>query len=110
MRKTLLFVVAISLIGCANLPGNPQRHGGMTEATIEKAPDGSFKGRIIDGKDRGGSKLDMTMPDGTEVHFESEQVDASTAQAQQAAANAAIMERLAGSADKLIEKIPAVSP
>ena len=110
MRKTLLFVVVISLVGCNSLPGNPQRHGGMTEATIEKAPDGSFKGRIIDGKDRGGSKLDMTMPDGTEVHFESEQVDASTALGQQASANAVIMERLAGSADKLIDKIPAVSP
>lgn len=99
MRKALLFVAAISLAGCST----SQRHAGITEATIEKSPDGSYKGYIIDGKDRGESKLDMTLTDGTAVHFESKQVDASTAQAQQAEANSEIL-------GKLIDRIPAVSP
>ena len=78
----------------------------MTEATIEKAPDGSFKGRIIDGKDRGGSKLDMTMPDGTEVHFESEQVDASTAQAQQAQAGVETTQSAVEAVKSALELVP----
>ena len=99
--------MGFGLVGCSNLPGNPQRHAGMIEATVKQSPDGSYEGHIIDGKDRGESKLDIKRPDGTEIHFESKRVDASTAQAQQAAANVAIMDRLAGSTDKLIDKIPA---
>lgn len=102
---------ALALGACTtNYPGSPQAHSGITEATVEKAADGAWRGHIISGKNSGKTSLTVSMPDGTAVTFDGEQIDASTAQAQQAAANTAIMERLAGSADKLIDKIPAAAP
>ena len=109
MRKTALLAVlaGFGLAGCTTAyPGSPQAHSGITEATVEKSADGAWRGHIISGKNSGKTSLTVAMPDGTAVTFDGEQIDGATAQAQQAAANAAIMERLAGSADKLIEKIP----
>lgn len=113
MRKTTLLAAlgALALSACTTTyPGSPQAHSGITEATVEKSADGAWRGHIISGKNSGKTSLTVAMPDGTAVTFDGEQIDASTAQANQAAANAAIMERLAGSADRLIEKIPAVAP
>lgn len=110
MRKTALLAVlaGFGLTGCTtSYPGSPQAHSGITEATVEKSADGAWRGHIISGKNSGKTSLTVAMPDGTAVTFDGEQIDASTAQAQASAANAAIMERLAGSADRLIEKIPA---
>lgn len=93
MRNLLLAALAVALMsGCAGkglhemVAGDPQANAGITTASIEKSEDGAFKGNITDGKDRGESTLDMVMPDGTMVHFESRQVDASTSQGQQAEA------------------------
>lgn len=93
MRNLLLAALAVALLsGCAGkglhemVAGDPQANAGITTAKIEKSADGAFKGSITDGKDRGESRLDMTMPDGTMLHFESRQVDASTAQGQREAA------------------------
>ena len=105
----LALLAGISLAGCSTYPGSPQNHAGITEATVEKAADGAWRGHIISGKNSGKTSLTVSMPDGTAVTFDGEQIDASTAQAQASAANAAIMERLATSADKLIGKIPNVA-
>lgn len=93
MRNLFLAAASAALLsGCAGkglhemVAGDPQANAGITTAKIEKSADGAFSGSITDGKDRGESSLDMTMPDGTMLHFESRQVDASTAQAQQAEA------------------------
>lgn len=103
-----VMLAIITLGGCTTAyPGSPQAHSGITEATVEKSADGSWKGYIVNGKKTGVANLEVTMSDGTNIKFHGEQIDGATGQAQQAAANAAIMERLAGSADKLIEKIPA---
>ena len=110
MRKTTLLatLIGLGLSGCTtSYPTGPQAHSGITEATVEKSADGAWRGHIISGKNSGKTSLTVAMPDGTAVTFDGEQIDGATAQAQQAAANAAIMERLAGSADKLIDKIPA---
>lgn len=109
MHKTLLLaaLAGIGLAGCTTTyPGSPQAHSGITEATVEKSADGAWKGHIISGKNSGKTSLTVAMPDGTAVTFDGEQIDGATAQAQASAANAAIMERLAGSTDRLIEKIP----
>ncbi|HAK63589.1 MAG TPA: hypothetical protein DCO82_10165 [Alphaproteobacteria bacterium] len=104
----VLIILALTLGGCTTAyPGSPQAHSGITEASVEKTADGAWKGHIISGKNSGRTSLAVTMPDGTAVNFEGEQIDGAAAQAEQAAANAAIMDRLAGSADKLIDKIPA---
>lgn len=111
MKQALIIaaLAGIGLAGCTTTayPGSPQAHSGITEATVEKSADGAWRGHIISGKNSGLTELSVAMPDGTDIKFKGEQIDGATAQAQQAAANAAIMERLAGSADKLIEKIPA---
>ena len=110
MRKTALLAAlgALALSACTNTyPGSPQAHSGITEATVERSADGAWRGHIISGKNSGKTSLTVAMPDGTAVTFDGEQIDGATAQAQASAANAAIMERLAGSADKLISKIPA---
>ena len=110
MRKTTLLAALGALALSACTTGSPQAHSGITEATVEKSADGAWRGHIISGKNSGKTSLTVSMPDGTAVTFDGEQIDGATAQANQAAANAAIMERLAGSADRLIEKIPAEAP
>lgn len=113
MKHTALIAVlgALALSACTTAnPFSPQASSGITTVEMEKKPDGSFKAYVRDGKNAGKKRVLATMPDGTRIEFEGEQIDGATAQAQQAATNAAIMERLAGSADKLIEKIPAVVP
>jgi len=106
MRKTALLAVlaGFGLTGCTTAyPGSPQAHSGITEATVEKSADGAWRGHIISGKNSGKTSLTVAMPDGTAVTFDGEQIDASTAQAQQAAANAAIMEKLIG---KIPDRVP----
>lgn len=106
MRNTALIaaVGALALGGCTtSYPGSPQAHAGITEATVTKDADGSFKGHIISGKNSGVTDLTVEQPDGMKITFHGEQIDGATAQANQAAANAAIME-------KLLDKIPAVAP
>lgn len=103
-----VLVLLLTLGGCTTAyPGSPQAHAGITEATIEKGADGAWRGRIITGRNNERAHLAVTMPDGTSVNFEGENIDGAAAQAQAAASNAAIMERLAESADRLIGKIPA---
>ena len=105
-----LICLPLFISGCTSVyPGSPQTFSGITEATVEKSADGAWRGHIISGKNSGKTVLTVAMPDGTAVTFDGEQIDGATAQANQAAANAAIMERLAGSAEKLIDKIPAAS-
>lgn len=106
MRKTALLAAlgALALSACTTAyPGSPQAHSGITEATVEKSADGAWRGHIISGKNSGKTSLTVAMPDGTAVTFDGEQIDASTAQAQQAAANAAIMEKLIG---KIPDRVP----
>ena len=111
MKYTAMIAGALALAGCTtSYPGSPQTFSGITEATVEKSADGAWRGHIVSGKNSGKTSLTVDMPDGTAVTFDGEQIDGAAAQAQQAATNAAIMERLAGSADKLIEKIPAAAP
>ncbi len=98
------YAVTLSMAGIVSgcttsYPGSPQAHAGITEATVEKSADGAWKGHIVSGKNSGKTTLTVSMPDGTAVTFDGEQIDGATAQANQAAANAAIME-------KLIDKIP----
>ena len=59
---------------------------------------------IAGGKDETNVKFDLTMPDGTAAHYESEKADASTALKAASEASAA----WAGVANKLIERIPTV--
>ena len=106
MKYAIPVMALLALSACSTFPGSPQLHGGITEATVEKSADGAWRGHIISGKNSGKTSLTVAMPDGTAVTFDGEQIDGATAQANQAAANAAIMERLATSADKLIDKIP----
>lgn len=105
MRKAALLaaLAGFGLTGCTTTyPGSPQAHSGITEATVEKSADGAWRGHIISGKNSGKTSLTVAMPDGTAVTFDGEQIDGATAQANQAAANQAMME-------KLIDKIPAVA-
>ena len=101
LKIALLAALAgVGLSGCSTAyPGSPQAHAGITEATVEKAADGAWRGHIISGKNSGKTSLTVAMPDGTAVTFDGEQIDGATAQAQASAANTAII-------GKLIEKIP----
>lgn len=113
MFKLMMFLgLAVAVSGCAGtglhemVAGDPQANAGITTASIEKTADGGFSGSIIDGKDRGESNLDMTMPDGTVVHFESRQVDASTAQAQQAQAGVETTRSAVEAVKSALELVP----
>lgn len=113
MQKIILIpAVALALAGCAGkglheiVAGDPQANAGITTATIEQKPDGSFKGTITDGKNRGTSNLDMTMKNGTVIRFNSDQVDASTAQAQQAAASVEATKSAVEAVKMVVEKLP----
>ena len=113
MRNLLLAALAVALLGgCAGkglhemVAGDPQANAGITTATFEKTADGAFRGAITDGKDRGDSRLDMTMQDGTMIHFESRQVDAATASGQQQAAGVETTKSAVEALKSAIDLIP----
>jgi hypothetical protein len=87
MRKTLALLAFLPLAAC----------GGTTYATFDIDPaTGAVSGKIVDGKDREGAELIVTLPGGAGIEFRSTGSNGSVGQA-----------RVLDTIDGAIAKIPA---
>ena len=110
MIKPIIATLAgLALVGCAT--GSPQTYAGINHGKFHIDPKtGAVDIEVMGGKEGEDVAFTIEGPSGLKATYTAKTLNAAAAQAQQAAANAAIMERLAGSADKLIDKIPGGVP
>ena len=107
MRRIPPVLALLALSACSTYPGSPQNYAGINHGEFHIDPKtGAVDITVTGGKDGENVAFTIKGPNGLDATYTATKVDAAAAQANQAAANAAIMERLATSADKLIDKIP----
>lgn len=113
MIKPIIATLAgLLLAGCTTAyPGSPQTYAGINHGKFHIDPKtGAVDIEVMGGKEGEDVAFTIEGPSGLKATYTAKTLNAAAAQAQQAAANAAIMEKLAGSADKLIDKIPGGVP
>lgn len=92
-----LFIPMIALLaGCTtNYPGSPQACAGINDASISyNAQTGQVDAKLCGGKENDHIKLTGKTPNGLEFEYEAKGAKGFEGQAEQAAANAVIMENL----------------
>ena len=103
MRKTLLLIalIGIGLSGCTtSYPGSPQTYAGINHGKIKIDPKtGLIEVDITGGKEGENVEFILEGPNGWKAAYKATGLKAADAQAQQTAANIAVM-------DKLIDRIP----
>ena len=94
----LAMLAGISLAGCTtSYPGSPQTYAGINHGEFHIDPKtGAVDIAVTGGKDGENVSFTIKGPNGLDATYTATKVDAAAAQANLAAANVAIMEKLIG--------------